>query len=289
MIDIVARTPFQVRPAVDNPDEFIPFVVKQANDSLLVAEAEKLGPGQGPGRGRRGEQGQAAQDPLCLLRVRGPGRRRSPKRRRGRSTRPTPSITRSPRATRSPRSWWAPGRPPTRCWCACRAGEAFEDIARVRSRDPFTAPQGGDVGFLKVEDDPEFDGFLKTMQVGEKKAFRSLEGYVVLWLREYHTPRPATFEEARASVEKGVCCRARRTRRWRSGSPTSERPPTLSSMRMSWTRSSCRRRLAMQGSGQGSQEAQLRPRRRAASTAGWKSGSISRICLIRATAWSRLP
>jgi foldase protein PrsA len=83
-----------------------------------------------------------------------------------------------------------------------RGGEAFEDIARVRSRDPFTAPAGGDAGLLTVGQDLEFDGFIATMEVSDIKAFRSLEGYVVLWLRDRRAARPATYDEAVESIRR---------------------------------------------------------------------------------------
>jgi peptidyl-prolyl cis-trans isomerase C len=201
MIDIIARTPFQVRPAVDDPDQFIPFVVMRANDSLLVAEAENLG---------------LDKDPSVIAAV-------SKARRRktlyafyefvSRDAQVSEEEARAFYEANAQAYRMSEGYTISKIVVGTReaadsvlvrlaGGEAFEDIARVRSRDPFTAPQGGYVGFVRPEDDPEFAGFLGTMQVGEKKAFRSLEGFVILWYREYHSPRPATFEEARAAVEK---------------------------------------------------------------------------------------
>jgi peptidyl-prolyl cis-trans isomerase C len=83
-------------------------------------------------------------------------------------------------------------------------GVPFEDIARERSADPFYAPDGGDMGFLPLGKDEEFDGFLDTMEVGQWKAFRSLEGFVVLWLRERRESRVPTLEEARDEVAKDL-------------------------------------------------------------------------------------
>jgi nucleotide-binding universal stress UspA family protein len=201
IVDIIARTPFQVRPAVDDPDQLIPFVVKQANDSLLVAEAEHLG---------------LDRDPAVIAAVDKARRRKTLfafYEFAAREAKVTEEEARAFYAANAKYYNVSEGYTISKIVVGTKeaadsvivrlaGGEAFEEIARVRSRDPFTAPAGGYVGFMKPEDDPEFAGFLKTMKVGEQKMFRSLEGYVVLWLREYHTPRAATFDEARAPIEK---------------------------------------------------------------------------------------
>jgi parvulin-like peptidyl-prolyl isomerase len=83
-------------------------------------------------------------------------------------------------------------------------GVPFEEIARERSVDPFYAPDGGDMGFLPIGKDQEFDGFLETMDIGERKAFRSLEGFIVLWLRERRESRLPALDEVRDKVQKDL-------------------------------------------------------------------------------------
>jgi peptidyl-prolyl cis-trans isomerase C len=83
-------------------------------------------------------------------------------------------------------------------------GVPFEEIARERSVDPFYAPDGGDMGFLPIGKDQEFDGFLETMDIGERKAFRSLEGFVVLWLRERRESRLPALDEVRDKVQRDL-------------------------------------------------------------------------------------
>jgi parvulin-like peptidyl-prolyl isomerase len=201
MAKIVARTPFQVRPRVDEPDDFIPFITRQSTDSLLVAEAEKLGMDR-------------EEDVINMV--------MKAKRRKTLFafyefiTRDVAISDEEARAFYEANKQYfglSEGYNVSKIIVGTReaadsvmarlgAGEAFEDIARVRSRDPFTAPQGGDVGFLKKGSDEEFDGFLATMQPGETKVFRSLEGFAVLWLRDRVAARSASFEEARSTIDQ---------------------------------------------------------------------------------------
>ena len=83
-------------------------------------------------------------------------------------------------------------------------GASFEDLARERSIDPFTAPEGGDMGFYAPGKDAEFDVFFGELEVWERAIFRSVEGHVILWLRERLTSRPLSYEEAKPAVIRDV-------------------------------------------------------------------------------------
>lgn len=201
MDDIIHRTPYQVRPRVDDPDDMIPFVEKQAVDSLLVAEGEKLG---------------LDRDPAVVNAVQKAYRRRTLYAFYTYITRDAVVPEEEMRAfyeANSDRYNMPEGYTISKIVVntkeaadsvimRVRSGEAFEDIARVRSRDPFTAPAGGEVGFMSVGQDTEFDGFVSTMEVSDIKAFRSLEGYVVLWLKERRALRSATYDEAVESIKR---------------------------------------------------------------------------------------
>lgn len=200
MDDIIHRTPYQVRPRVDDPDDLVPFIEKQATDSLMVAEGEKLG---------------LDEDPEVVRAVQKAYRRKTLYAFYSYVTRDAVIPEEDLRAfydSNRERYNMPEGYTISKVVVntkeaadsvimRIRGGEAFEDIARVRSRDPFTAPAGGDVGFLSVGQDTEFDGFLATMEVNDIKPFRSLEGYVVLWLRDRQARRAATYEEAVESIK----------------------------------------------------------------------------------------
>jgi parvulin-like peptidyl-prolyl isomerase len=97
-----------------------------------------------------------------------------------------------------------------------RQGESFEELARENSIDPFTAPAGGDMGFLIRGKDPEFDGFFDTMEEGDIEIFRSVEGNVILWLRKRQTEKTPTFEEAYEAAEQSLApvYKARMVKDW---------------------------------------------------------------------------
>ncbi|MFH1221186.1 MAG: peptidylprolyl isomerase [Candidatus Eisenbacteria bacterium] len=200
-VDFILRVPYQIRPRVDDPDEMEAFVNKQATDKLMVVESEKRGLDKLPQIVEQVEKARRRKTLFAFYDY---------------ITRdlviPEPEAQAFYDANVQyytiPQGWTISkivvGNKEAADSVLVRLGrdESFEEIARARSRDAFTAPEGGNVGFIKVGDDAEFDSFLETMSVGEKKSFRSLEGYVVLWLREKHEPRQASFGEARASVEQ---------------------------------------------------------------------------------------
>ena len=84
------------------------------------------------------------------------------------------------------------------------AFELFEDLARENSIDPFYAPNGGDLGVVEEGSDVEYDEFFATMEVGDIKYFRSLEGHLIMWLRERRKAGIPAFEEARDDVVKDL-------------------------------------------------------------------------------------
>jgi parvulin-like peptidyl-prolyl isomerase len=200
MMDIIARTPFQVRPRVDDPDDFIPFILKQANDSLLVAEAEKLGLEKDPEIAAMVNKAKRRKTLLAFYEFVARDAAVSEQEARD-FYQANAQYYNMPNGYMVSKIVVGTKEAADSVITRVQAGEDFAEIARVRSRDPFSAPQGGDMGFLKVGEDEEFDGFLATMEPGQRKAFRSLEGFVVLWLRERQVGRPATFEEARGAIE----------------------------------------------------------------------------------------
>jgi parvulin-like peptidyl-prolyl isomerase len=84
------------------------------------------------------------------------------------------------------------------------AGQPFDEIAREHSVDPFSAPKGGDLGLVELGTDPEYDEFFATMEVGDVRYFRSLEGHLIMWLRDRREGGIPTFEEARESITRSM-------------------------------------------------------------------------------------
>jgi hypothetical protein len=56
------------------------------------------------------------------------------------------------------------------------------------------------MGFYPPGKDAEFDGFFDQLEVGEKGIFRSVEGHVILWLRDRQTSIPLSYEAAKPAV-----------------------------------------------------------------------------------------
>ena len=202
-----------MRPAVDDPDQLIPFVVKQANDSLLVAEAEHLGLDENPAVIPTVDKARRRKTLFAFYEF------------AAREAKVTEEEARAFYAANAKHYNISEGYTISKIVVGTKeaadsvivrlaVGEAFEEIARVRSRDPFTAPSGGYVGFYEgrgrsgVRRLPEDYGGRRAEDV-----FSSLEGYVVLWLMEYHTPRAATFDEARAPIERAAAGQEGRGRR----------------------------------------------------------------------------
>ncbi len=203
VISMILAQPYVVRPRMDNPDELIPFISRNLNDTLTVMEAIKRGLDRSP-------------------EVRIPIEKIRQKRMIQAFYRylthevdvPDDTLLTYFQAHREDYRL-EPGHVASKIVVGTReaadsvmmrleAGEAFEDIARERSRDPFTAPKGGDMGFLPIGKDIEFDGFFEEMKVGEKQIFRSVEGYVVLWLREKRESRLPAFEEVKERIRKDL-------------------------------------------------------------------------------------
>jgi parvulin-like peptidyl-prolyl isomerase len=203
MAGIIAGTPFQVRPRLDDAEDLEPFIRSKATDSLLYTEGRKRGIDNLPEvvstveKAKRRKTVFAFYDYVT-----------------GNAKVPEEDITaeyNSAKQDYKMNAGWTVSKIVVGTREAADSvlarldkGESFETIARTRSRDPFTATEGGDAGFLQLGQDTEFDGFLETMKPGERKAFRSLEGFVVLWLRSKQEPRLATLEEAHDAVERNL-------------------------------------------------------------------------------------
>jgi peptidyl-prolyl cis-trans isomerase C len=201
MARIVAKTPFQVRPRVDDPDDFIPFITMHATDSLLVAEAEKLGLDKEKDVVDMVMKAKRRKTLFAFYEFTSREAAVSDEEARAFYEANTQYFT-SPEGYTLSKIVVGTREAADSIMARLGAGEAFEDIARARSRDPFTAPEGGDMGVLEKGADQEFDGFLATMEPSQRKVFRSLEGFVVLWLKDLLPARPSSFEEARESIDQ---------------------------------------------------------------------------------------
>jgi parvulin-like peptidyl-prolyl isomerase len=197
----VLAQPYPVRPILDDPDDMVVFIGRQVKDSLIVVEAEKIG---------------VTDYPEVQKEIAKTYRRRV-------ATKVYRTLTESASvpeeeiraeydlhqdnymlpAGHTASKIVAPSKTVADSFMVrLEAGESFEDIARTRSIDPFTAPNGGRVGFMKEGDDAEFDAYFETMEVGDIRYVRSLEGNVILWLRERHELKPASYEDARITIER---------------------------------------------------------------------------------------
>jgi hypothetical protein len=201
IVDNILVQPYPTRPVLDDPDDMVMFISRQVKDSLIVAEARKIGVYDRPEVKKELSKAYRRRVATKVYRTL------------------TANATVPEEAIRaeydSHREHYmmpaghkvskivAPSKAAADSFLVrLEAGESFEEIARTRSIDPFTAPKGGNAGFLKEGDDEEFDPYLEAMEVGEIKYVRSLEGHVILWLRERHELREATYEEARPTIEK---------------------------------------------------------------------------------------
>ena len=201
LVAAIQRTPFEVRPKVDDAEDLLPFIDKLGVDSLLVAEGEKLGLDKDPALVGAVERAKRRKTLFAFYDYVGRDASVPPEEAK-KFYDDNVSLFQVPDGYTISKIVVNTKEAADSVLMRLNRGEPFEDIAKVRSRDPFTAPQGGNVGFLKKGDDPEFDGFLATMEPGETRAFRSLEGFVILWLRERHQPRTATYEEALPSIDQ---------------------------------------------------------------------------------------
>ena len=199
----ILAQPYPTRPVLDDVDDMIVFIGRQVKDSLIYYEAEKLGVGEYPEVKSEIDRAYRRRVATKVYRTLTTG-----------TTVPEDAI-RAEFEVHKDHYMLPPGHTiskivaPTKAAAdsfvvRIEAGESFEDIARLRSVDPFTAPHGGRVGFLKEGDDAEFDGYLETMEVGEIRYVRSVEGHVILWLRDRHELKPATYENARPTIEKSL-------------------------------------------------------------------------------------
>jgi peptidyl-prolyl cis-trans isomerase C len=193
--NIINGQPYVVRPNLDDPDQMVPFLNRQVNDSLVIREAYKLGYHELPEIAGPLEKlvqkrtlmrfynhlGSTIEIPADTVRLFYEQRVDEFKIQAG--------HTGSKLVTRT--------KPEADSLLALiRAGGSFEELARENSIDPFTAPDGGDMGFMVIGKDQEFDGFFETMEEGDIEIFRSVEGHVILWLRQRQEEKTPTLEQA---------------------------------------------------------------------------------------------
>jgi parvulin-like peptidyl-prolyl isomerase len=208
LVNSILEMPYPTRPVLDDPEVMTSFIGRQVKDSLVVAEAVKLGIDQRPevrdelDRIKRRRVAvityrfltAGASVPEDTLRAFYEANREHFILPAGHDISKLVLMTQSQADS---------------IMVLLQEGGSFEEIARLRSIDPFTAPDGGRVGFLPVGKDAEFDGYLETMEVGETKYFRSLEGHLILRLHARYEERPAAYEDARADIQTNLLRLAR--------------------------------------------------------------------------------
>jgi parvulin-like peptidyl-prolyl isomerase len=203
VVDIILAQPYVVRPRLDDPDEMFNFISRQLNDTLLVREADKREIGKIPEIADNLEKITQNRILTRFYRV------------KVQDVEIPEDTLRTFYDTNKDSYVSTPGHLASKIVLTSREaadsvlqmienGASFEEIAKERSIDPFTAPEGGDMGFYPPGKDAEFDGFFDQLEVGEKGIFRSVEGHVVLWLRERHGKRQLSYEEAKPAVVRDV-------------------------------------------------------------------------------------
>ncbi len=213
--EMINSQPYVVRPYLNDPDQVMAFINRQVNDSLVIREAYKLGYDQHPeivGQLEKLKQkrtlmrfynhiGNTLKVPADTVRLFYEARLDEFKIQAG--------HTASKLVTRT--------RPEADSLLALiMQGGSFEELARENSIDLFTAPDGGDMGFMIIGKDEEFDGFFATMEEDDIEVFRSVEGHVILWLRHRQEEKTPTFEEAYDAAEKSLkpVYKARMVKEW---------------------------------------------------------------------------
>lgn len=197
----VLSQPYQTRPLLDDPDEMVTFIGRQVKDSLIVVEAGEIGLREYPEVQK--EIAKAYRRRVATKVYRILTQDASVPEEEIRAEYDLHKDHYMMPAGHTVSKIVAPSRAAADSFVVrLAAGESFEELARTRSIDPFSAPEGGRVGFMKEGDDTEFDGYFEEMEVGDIRYVRSLEGHVILWLRERHELRQASFEDARPTVER---------------------------------------------------------------------------------------
>jgi len=215
VVDMINSNPYVVRPRLDDPEQMEGFLNRQLNDSLIVREASKLGYDKAPEITQELDKlkqkrtlmrfynyvGGTAKVPEDTVRLFYESRKDE--------FRVQSGVTASKLVTRTRAE-------ADSLLALIKQGESFEELARKNSIDKFTAPDGGDMGFVAPGKDEEFDGFFATMEVGDIKIFRSVEGHVILWLRGRQEEKGTTFEEARSAAEQSLlpAYKARALKEW---------------------------------------------------------------------------
>ncbi len=86
------------------------------------------------------------------------------------------------------------------------AGEPFDSLAARYSNDPMTAETGGDLGWLKVQDLPDFfQEVLRNMKEGDiSQIFRESAGFRIVRLLGREGEREYTYEEVKNELRRGL-------------------------------------------------------------------------------------
>jgi peptidyl-prolyl cis-trans isomerase C len=200
VVDLIISQPYPVRPELDNPDQMIPFISRSLNDTLLLMEAEKLRLDEIPEIADNLDKIKQKQMTQYFFRylVRDLEIPEEAVRAHYEEHRTDYVLEGGHTAAKIVVQTKEEA---DSILALIRSGEdSFAAIAKRSSIDPFTAPQGGEMGFYELGKDREFDGFWKTMDEGDMEVFRSVEGFVVLWLKDRREARKPSFEEIREQV-----------------------------------------------------------------------------------------
>jgi parvulin-like peptidyl-prolyl isomerase len=203
LVDIILNQPYAVRPELDNPNQMIPLVWRQARDTLLVVEAEKRELDKLPNVAV--PLSKVWQRKLTAVLFRHLTQDAEvPEEELRTHYESDKEVHRQPKAHIASKILLTRREKADSLLELIEMGESFEDLAREHSLDPFSAPNGGDLGVVEEGSDEEFDGFFAQMEVGDIRYFRSLEGHLIMWLRERRESRIPTFEQARNVITKAM-------------------------------------------------------------------------------------
>lgn len=93
-------------------------------------------------------------------------------------------------------------------------GESFEDLARTRSKDAASAPQGGDLGWIVRKDAAgDFTAVLSLKEGEVSEPLKSKFGYHLVKVTKLLPERPLSYEEAREDLRKKILERKQQQKR----------------------------------------------------------------------------
>ncbi|MFH1220511.1 MAG: peptidylprolyl isomerase [Candidatus Eisenbacteria bacterium] len=83
-----------------------------------------------------------------------------------------------------------------------KSGKDFAELAQEISRDGYTAPKGGDLGYVAASMLRQYDSVLVALKPGQiSSPFATSEGFEIIKVEELIEPSQLSFEEARESIE----------------------------------------------------------------------------------------